>query len=185
MARMLINIPTMYEKEEIRNTLGQIPNDFKKIHSEFWNYIEGKLNPFVGKIRFVYSDRLNPEEEGESRSTALLKKLIEGHAEFHCVEDYLLAAEAEAWLEMLEAGSAQAARELYEENLAERDGHAKDVVAQTLKDGEIGVLFVAPARKIMFPPDIKVVKMCPFDPVDYLNRHLVKLNINRREGKTP
>lgn len=182
MSRLLIVIPVMYEGEELRQILGEIPSDFEETYSEFWDYVEVKLNPFIGKIRRVYSDKLSTERE-ETRAASLLKKLVDNRAEFHCVEDSMLAAEAEAWLEMMETGSVKAARELYDENLVERDEYARETIAKTLMDSEIGVLFVSPARKISFPEDVKVVKMFRFDPVDYLNRHLTKLGV-RREGKS-
>ncbi len=181
MTRTLIIVPVMYEKEELGKTLGMVPSDFEESYSEFWNYVEERLKPFIGKVSAVYSDRLSPVEETGSRANTLLKRLVDNNSAFHCVEDSLLAAEAKAWLEMLEKGQVQAAAELFEENLRERDEHAREVVEQTLRDGEIGVLFIDPARKISFSEDVRVVKMYPFDPVDYLNRHLVRLKIEQRE----
>ena len=181
MVRTLIVVPVMYEREELKWTLGLIPSDFEESYFEFWSYVEEKLKPFTGKICAVYSDNLSFTEETESRGNAILKRLIGNHSIFQCVEDSLLAAEAEAWLEMIEKGRVPAATELFEENLRERDEHAREVIEQTLKDGEIGVLLTDPSRKISFPEDIRVIRMCPFDPVDYLNRHLVKLKIEKRE----
>jgi len=181
MARTLIIVPAMYGREELNKTLGLIPSDFEESYSEFWSYVEEKLRPFIGKVCVVYSDRLSPAEETEIRANALIKRLIENRSAFHCVEDSLLAAEAEAWLEMMENGRVQAAVELFEENLMERDEYARDVIEQTLRDDEMGVLFIDPSRKISFPEDIRVIRMCPFDPVDYLNLHLVKLKIEKRE----
>jgi hypothetical protein len=49
-----------------------------------------------------------------------------------------------------------------------------DVVDQTLKEGEMGVLFLDSRLKISFPSGLRVIRMFPFDPRDYLNRHRVK-----------
>lgn len=183
MARTLIVVPAMYSREELEKTLGLVPDDFEEAYSEFWSYVEEKLKPFRDRIYTIYSEKPSLMEEAENRANAILKKLIENHADFHCVEDPLLIAEAEAWLEMMENGQSQAAGELFEENLKERDEHAKRLIDRTLEEGKIGVLFIDPARKIPLPDDVRVIRMCPFDPVDYLNRHLAKLKMKRREGQ--
>ena len=52
-------------------------------------------------------------------------------------------------------------------------------VDKTLNDGEIGVLFIDRDRRIIFPDTIRVIRMHPFDPSDYLNHHRIKLKIKK------
>lgn len=179
MARTVILIPVMYGREELEKALNLVPDDFEEASSEFWDYVEGKLEPFIGKIQAVYSEKPVLTEEQGSRLEAVLRK-FEGNAEFHCVEDPLLDAEAEAWLELIEKEQNQAVQGLLEESMRDRDAHASEVLDRTLGDGKMGVLLIDPARKLPLPKDIKVIRMCPFDPVDYLNHHLAKPKIEKK-----
>jgi len=179
MTRTVIVIPIMYSREELKKSLGMVPEDFEEVSSEFWSYVEGKLKPFIGRIYAVYSEKAASTKETGSRLDAVLKR-FEGHAEFHCVEDPLLAAEAEAWVELMKNERNQAIQDLLEENRRDRDAHAIGILERTLEDGKIGVLFIDPARKLSFSEAFKVIRMCPFDPVDYLNRYLAKLRIEEK-----
>ena len=169
----------MYSEEELKKIVESVPEDFEETSSEFWSYVEEKLKPLERKVYAVYSEKPRTAE-GRNKVDALLGKLSENCKEFHCVEDPLLAAEAEAWLALVKNGQNRAALELFEENMRERDEHTVSVIDMTLEDGEFGVLFIDPARRILFPENIRVIRMCPFDPLDYLNRHLAKLKIKKR-----
>lgn len=178
MVRTLIFIPVMYNKEELKNILASIPGDFEDTSSEFWSYVEEKLKSLEGKVQAIYSEKPIPAEGG-GRGGSLLRKLSESGKEFHCVEDSILAAEAVEWLKLVENGQNRVALELFEENTKERNEYAINIITKTLEDGKIGILFVEPTRTIPFPEEVRVIRMCPFDPVDYLNRHLVKLKIEK------
>ena len=172
--RTLILIPLMYSLADLKKTLGSIPEDFEAASSEFWDYVCKKLKIFEGKAKVVYSEK-TITDRGESAVDVLMVKLRKGNTEFHCVDDPLLAAEVEGWLDLMKNGQNKVALELFEESLRERDQYSLGVIDRTLDDSKIGVLLIDPARRISFPDSIKVIRMCPFDPVDYLKRHLVQL----------
>ena len=69
----------------------------------------------------------------------------------------------------------QVVREMYEKSLSEIDKHLFDVVDQTLEDGEMGLLFLDPLLKISFSEKLRVIRLFPFDPQDYLARQRVML----------
>ena len=69
--------------------------------------------------------------------------------------------------------------ELYEESVRERDDGIESLINESLKDGETGLLSIDSSIKISFPVDVRVVRMCPFDPQDYLNRHLTKVRLGK------
>lgn len=171
--RTLILIPLMYSRVDLKKILGSIPEDFEDLSSEFWSYVEEKLKIFEGKVQIVYSEK-PITIPGENAENPLIRKLSEGKTAFHCVEDPLLAAEVEGWLGLMKNGQNKVVLELFEESLRERDQYTIGVIDRTLEDSEIGVLLIDPTRRISFPDSIRVIRMCPFDPVDYLNRHLVK-----------
>ncbi len=170
----------MYSKEELKNLLGQVPEDFEATSSEFWSYIEEKLKPFMAKLNCIYSSGHFALKDPTSQTYRILKEL-DGHAQFLSIDDPLLVAEAEAWVALIHREQNQALLELFEENTNDRIRYASNMINTTLRDGEIGVIFTTTARTFHLAEDIKIVKMCPFDPKDYLNRHLIRLQIKKHE----
>jgi len=184
---MLIHVPRLYTKEEFMEICLTVPEDYDEKSEEFWCYVEEKLNPLSKRVRKVYHELLDRGgEEGmkvlstclDERSYRIVKKLVGDGAELQATEDPLLVSEASSWLEMMGSNpNLGVIRDLYNENLRERDGYISRIVDQTLKDGEVGVIFLEPTHKLILPEDVKVVKMCRFDPGDYLNVWLQKLRL--------
>ena len=180
MVRTLVFIPTMYSRDELKRVLGSVPDDFEETSVEFWSYVEEKLTPFINKVTVVYTEK-PLEKERSGRGEPLLNKLIKTRAEFHYIEDSLLASEAEAWQELMKNHQNQAVIELYKDSMKERNEYARSVIERTLENGKLGLLLANPERKLPLAEDVKVIKMCPFDPVDYLNRQVSKLKIKERK----
>ena len=189
MVRTLIIIPRMYSMEEIKKLTGIVPEDFEDASKEFWIYIEEKLTPFYNKVKKVYCQETVKEVKEtiekleRSREFTIIKKLADNNAEITTVEEQLLLAESKAWLEMLKKTDDQSVLELYNENIRDRDEHIVKILNQTLNDEEFGVLLFNMDHKLLLPEDIRVIKMCRFDPEDYLNRWLVTLELKRKSPR--
>ncbi len=181
MSRMLILIPMMYNERELKEAIGQVPEDFEEASSEFWSYIEEKLEPFIGRVYAVFSTEPASAKDKCVRINVIFKK-FEGSAEFLYIDDPLLVAEAKAWLELMKDKKSQAMIDLFEESMRDMNRYAGEVIDKTMRDGGIGILFTDPTRKLTLSEDIKVVKMCPFDPIDYLNRNLLKLKLGEAKN---
>ena len=69
--------------------------------------------------------------------------------------------------------------EMYNECIKERCRYITNVIDQTLKEGEVGVIFINPTFKLNLPEDIKVIRMYRFDPSDYLNVWVQKLKLRK------
>lgn len=179
MTKTLILIPAMYGKDELIKVLGQIPDDFEQASFEFWSYVENKLRPYIGRVYAFYSEKSSEKEVGP-----VLRQFKERGAKFCCITNNLLTAEAEAWLEIMKNTSNHAVFDLFMDNVKEQNEYAIKVINKTLGEKGIGVLFIDPARNLLFPEDIRVIRMCPFDPVDYVNRHITKLNIEKKKNLT-
>jgi hypothetical protein len=179
--RTLIFVPRMFRRGEFKRLVGFIPNDFEEASKEFWDYIEEKLTPFMRKIGRVYCEDL--AEDGAKKigegEKIILDKLAEAGAEIKVVEDPVLTAETDAWRRMMEEKPSRIVLELYEESVRERDDGIESLINESLKDGETGLLSIDSSIKISFPADVRVVRMCPFDPQDYLNRHLTKVRLGK------
>lgn len=178
LAKTLIYIPRMFTGEEFKELVGEIPEDFDRTTQNFWKYILERLKAVSSRVRWVYSDSLLKNERKlyfRREESAIIKELDKNDAQLQAVGDPTLTSEVKAWLEMTKTSSSKVVFELYEESLREMSKHVMDAVDKTLKNGEIGVLFIDSSLKISFPKDMRVIRMFPFNPQDYLNRYRVKL----------
>ena len=96
-------------------------------------------------------------------------------------EDLILILETESWSDMARQGIGGAEEEMLEGSLRERCASLSKKVSQTLKEGETGVLFIDALRELNFNEDIRVIRMMPFDPRDYLKRLLISSRLHERE----
>lgn len=177
MSRMLLLVPRMYTEEEFKTLAIALPEDFGPRTLEFWSYVEEKLQGFVGKIQRIYRDEVcQGGKEGvaylssvDRENSLIVKKLVEKGAVFEATEDAMLVAESKSWLEMVRQNPLDPMPlELYEETVRERDDYVARKIDQTLRVEETGILFLKPGRKIDLNDSFKVIKVCRFDPADYL-----------------
>jgi hypothetical protein len=106
----------------------------------------------------------------------IVRKLIEGGSSFEATEDPTLLAESLSWLEMVEREPFDTiALELYQETLKERDRYISSRIDETLKDDELGVLFIEPNREVKLNGPVRIISVCRFDPSDYLRSWQVQL----------
>jgi len=177
MSRMLLLVPRMYTEAEFMRLVGTLPGDFESKTLEFWDYVNDKLQVFTNRVKRVYRDEVYQFGEEAlaylssiDRSNYLVvKKLVESGAVFESTEDSMLVSESKAWLEMVESQPLNAvASEFYQETVRERDGYVSKRIGETLADDEVGVLFIEPSRRITLDERFKIIKVCRFDPADYL-----------------
>jgi hypothetical protein len=178
MTKTLIYIPRMFTQKEFKDLVGTVPEDFDHTTREFWDYINEKLKIISSRIRWVYSTTYSIKKGSPIKEEAeIVNYLIEEDVHVQSVGDPVLLAEAKAWLKMMKTSSSQAIFELYEETSKEIGKDIVDQITKTLKDGEMGILIISSNLQIAFPKEIKIIRMLPFNPVDYLNRYLAKSNI--------
>jgi len=184
MGRMLLLVPRMYTESELRRLVKILPEDLEPKTLEFWNYVEDKLQVFTGKIQRVYRDEIYQGGEEaltylssvDRKNFVIVKKLIENGAVFESTEDSMLIAESKAWLEMNERQPLNTVSlESYQETIRERDGYISKRIDETLKDDELGVLFIEPNRRINLNDRIKIITVCRFNPADYLKSLQIQL----------
>ena len=184
MGRMLLFVPRMYTEEEFKSMTPVLPEDFGPKTLEFWSYVEEKLQVFVGKIQRIYRDEIcQGGEQGlaylssvDSENSRIVEKLVENGAVFEATEDSMLVAESKSWLDMVKQNPVDTMPlELYQEIIRERDGYVTKRIDETLLDEETGVLFLKPGREINLKDRIKTIKVCRFDPADYLRSWQVQL----------
>jgi hypothetical protein len=190
--KTLYIVPRMYTHEEIQFIISATPSDYKDKSQEFWNYIESKLIPFQKKIKHIYRDILskNGREALEylqvidAKGYTIIEKLVNAGAILEKTEDQTLLSEAESWLNLMRRGRLSGSiMELFQSNLSERNKFIAKVINDTLESGESGVLFIEATRRIqdLLSSDFKVIKVCPFEPIDYVNSYLKKKEIGKED----
>ena len=180
---MLLLVPRMYTEKELKNVVPGLPEDFGPRTLEFWSYVEGKLQGFVGKAQRVYRDEVcQGGEEAlaylssiQHENFLIVRKLVDNGAIFEATEDSVLVAESKSWVEMIEQNPLDTVSlEMYQETIRERDSYVSRRINETLGDEETGVLFMKPSRRISFNEHVKIIKVCRFDPEDYLRSWQVR-----------
>ena len=66
--------------------------------------------------------------------------------------------------------------------MMDREKYVANAINESLKDGETGVLFLKSGRRTgdYLPSSIRVIKIQPFDPNDYLNSWVVTMKLRSK-----
>jgi hypothetical protein len=182
----------MYTEAEFNSLVASLPNDFEQKTGEFWAYVNTRLAMFSGKISKIYRDHIfKAGEEAlsqlrsvDSENYEAAKSLVENGASFIATEDPVLVGESESWAEMVKSQQSNTVvPELLQQSLEERTKYILNRIVETLEDSGTGVLFVEPDLQVEFDKDIKIIRICPFDPSDYLRSWQVqrKLRLQAEE----
>ncbi len=198
MARTLLRIPKMFTREDLSRIDPRLPDDYDEKAREFWTYVDLRLSALGTKIKKVYMESIGVVGKRHLDMLAIadpaqhkvVKKLLDNGAELVEVESPELVLETMSWMQRMQdalSGSlgqdmsgVRTIAELMEESLRERDEFVGRKVDESLKDGEVGALFMDLSRRIELPSDIRVIVTCPFQPRDYVNSWLAGLKARER-----
>jgi hypothetical protein len=189
MSRTLLIVPRMYTKAEFIDEASYVPDDYEAKCEEFWRYMTEKLSVFRGQIRKIFRESLSTNTKeallalsgDEHQGRSVLVSLLDDGAELESTEDPILMAETQSWIEMMRGTPNVMVSELCGQSLAERNRYVANRVGESLREGEVGLLLIDSRRRIEPPQDIRVIRVCPFDPADYLASTIVKARL--KSGK--
>lgn len=186
-------VPKMFTGVELASVDASLPDDFQDKSKEFWDYVDEKLRTQL-YVQKLYYDSLTKEDSEESlefikknneQCYNLVQKFRDGGAKLQATEDPLLLAETVSWVSMLKDNEETdlATEEMLAKNMMDRDKYIADKISESLKENETGILFLAPGRQVvnLLPSDIRVIKIQPFDPTDYVNSWLTTTALNKSE----
>lgn len=190
--RILLIVPKMFTLEELSKINQDVPDDYEEKSKEFWDYVAEKLKT-QREVRRLYYDSLTKGDkesalkfvsDDNAQCYNLVQKFVVEGATLQPTEDPLLLEETSSWIAMLKEGEDSVTRELLGQNIADRNKHTAKIIDETLKDGETGILFLASDRQISeyLPSDIRVIRVQPFDPADYLKSWLVRLRLKLKQA---
>lgn len=190
MRSTLIIVPRMFTKSEFIEALSYVPDDYNAKSEEFWSYIADKLKVFRGRIQKVFRESLSKDtrvalkavSKDDEVGYALLVNLLQEGAELKLTEDPILVGETESWLNMIRESPNDTLLEFYEQSLKERNQDLSNHITQALGEGEVGLLLIDSRRKLDFPEGIRVIRVYPFDPADYLNTEMVKARLKSKQA---
>ena len=192
MPRTLMIVPRMYAKNGFEVAASYVPDDYDAKSEEFWNYVTGKLSVFKGRIKKLFRESLPTDaredllalSKNDERSHSFLVSLLEDGAELEPTEDPMLMAETESWVSMMRGSRNETMLELYGESLAERNRYVAKRIGESLREGEVGLLLIDSRRRLELSQDIRIIRVCPFDPADYLTTSIVKAKLRSKEKQT-
>ncbi len=175
----------MFTSEELSAINPKLPDDYAQKSKEFWDYIGEKLRSLTS-VQKLYFDSLTTDQQEKAlefikknneQCYNLFQRFIMSGAVMQATEDPILVQETASWISMLKDDKTSlATEEMLAKNMIDRDKFIAKKILESLNEGETGILFLSPERKITeyIPADrMRVIKIQPFDPTDYLNSWLV------------
>ncbi|MCX8192062.1 MAG: hypothetical protein N3F06_04565 [Nitrososphaerales archaeon] len=141
------------------------------------------MSKFTSKISKVYYGSLSKGGEeglkflkaGNQPGYEQVRMLVDAGAELLATEDPVLVEETMSWLRMVEDEPKGPIQQMIKKNMSERNRYVARRINETLLDGEVGVIFLEPYRNLKLSPDIRVIRVCPFSPEDYVKLWQTKL----------
>jgi len=171
--RTIILVPVMYSEADLKELLGAVPPDFADESKQFWNYVQAKLAVMSGRVSMVCL--LWNEGTVDPRASAVAESLNKDQR-IRRLADSTLVGEVRAWYNMSREEGDEGSGELCEECNRELSRILGEILG-TLADSEVAVVFADPACRLVLADDFRVIRMTPFDPHDYVQRHRVHLRL--------
>ncbi len=184
----------MFTRDDLSKINPEIPEDYESKSEEFWNYVNDKLKiPLM--IQKIYCDSVTKAKletalefikKSNEKAYSIIERFMKEGAKLQVTEDPILLEESASWARMLsQDSSSPATQELFTQSIADREKFVVKSIGESLNEGEMALLFLSPGRRTgdYFPSGIRVIKIQPFDPTDYLNSWIVSLQMKEEKVK--
>lgn len=174
------------------------PEEYKKKVSVYWQQVSeqlSKLEGQIGSIRRIYhesivqsgEDGLKMLENLSPGSYQVIKNKCESDAVLEAFEDKELLEETIDWERCIFSGLisqkvAMQVSESYFETSKKRAEFLSKQITETLKEDEVGLLFIQEEHKLQFAGDIEVFSIFP-PALDEIHRWLRE--VPRKNEETP
>jgi hypothetical protein len=168
--RKILQVPLVYAGKDS-------PPDYVELFEKYWqqvNEIVNKLENSLGSVTVIYHETVNTDgEEGLKLLEGLNPKsyeLVCGRCKdgknLKCIEDTKLLEEVMDWERCLMMGflSDKVATKVYEffgEASRKRYQYISKAIDETLKDGDVALLFIREGHLVQFPKDVDVFSVAP------------------------
>ena len=168
--RKLCLVPLIFSGKES-------PQDYVEKFNLYWEQVTGQianLESKIGKVSYIYhesiilggEDGLKALEKLNSASCRIAREKCQSGAVLEAIEDRELADEAIDWERFILMGFlsqkvAEKVSQFYIEAQKKRYEHIARRIDETLKDKEVGVLFIREGHMVQFPQDVEVFSVSP------------------------
>jgi len=186
--KKLYFVPLIYCGEES-------PADYREMFNRYWNEVEDQVSSLerkLGTIRHIYHEMVSVAgDEGvkmvervHGKSYRIIENRLAKGAQMEAVEEADLLSGFMDWSRCLMIGLQNQnvfgqVYKSYNEAAKKRNEHIAERIAKTLREDEVGILFMREGHQIQFRPDIRVFYVAP-PALDEINRWL-----RQREGEPP
>ncbi|MGD0355141.1 MAG: hypothetical protein ABSB31_06840 [Dehalococcoidia bacterium] len=168
--RKILQVPLIYAGKES-------PADYLELFEKYWqqvNEMVNKLENSLGSVTVIYHETVNSDgEEGlklleglNPKSHELICNRCKNGDKLKCIEDTKLLEEVMDWERCLMIGflSDKVATKIYEffgEASRRRYQYISKAIDETLKDGDVALLFIREGHLVQFPKDVDVFSVAP------------------------
>jgi len=168
--RKLYFVPLIYFGEGF-------PDEYLEKYNRYWEQVENQvaeLESKLGKVNKVYhefipmggEDGSKAIEEFNDKSYQITKASLDKGAQLEAVEDSDLLTEFMDWNRCMVIGLQNQkvftkVYESYTEASQNRNVHIAGQLDETLKEDEIGIIFMREGHRVQFPQDIQVFYIAP------------------------
>lgn len=175
--RKILQVPLIYAGKDS-------PIEYVELFDKYWqqvNEIVNKLENSLGTVTVIYHETVNTDgEEGlklleqlNPKSHELICNRCKDGDKLKCIEDTKLLEEVMDWERCLMIGflSDKVATKVYEffgEASRKRYQYISKAIDETLKDGDVALLFIREGHLVQFPKDVDVFSVAPpaLDEID-------------------
>ena len=153
------------------------PADYLEKFNKYWNEVETQMSHLeqkLGKIDKIYhelihvgsEDGIKTIKELNEKSYQIAVNRLDKGAQVEATEEAELLTEFMDWSRCLTIGlqNQKVLKQVYEsyvEISKKRNEHITQRIDETLKEDEIGILFMREGHQIQFPEDIQVFYVAP------------------------
>jgi len=168
--RKLFLVPLLYAGKDS-------PQEYQEKHELYWKQVGEQVTNLevkMGSITRVYHESVSMEgdeglkimEQLNAKSHQIAKERCQKGAVLEMIEDRELAEECMDWERCLLMGfisekAAKMVTDFYVEASKKRHEHIGKKIDETLKDGDVAVLFIREGHMVQFPKDVDVFSVAP------------------------
>lgn len=178
--KKLFFVPVIYYAEGV-------PEGYVELLNKYWEQVGKQIEELtskLGAVKKIFHELIDVggEQGAEAiqslseRSFNIIKKLMDGKAEMEALEQTDILTEYMDWNRCLMIGLQNPdvmtkVYESYTETGKKRNEAISQKLGESLKDNEIGVLFMRENHQVQFPPDMQVFYVAP-PALDEIKRFL-------------
>lgn len=169
-SRKVLQVPLIYAGKNS-------PADYLELYERYWqqvNEMVAKLESKLGHVNLIYHETINSEgEEGlnllmelNPKSHAMVNDRCRQSASLKCIEVSELLEEVMDWercimVDLISEKVAKHVYEAYSDASRKRYQFIGNTIDETLKPGDVALLFIREGHLVQFPQDIEVFMVAP------------------------